>query len=471
MEIDEESKKYTAFTLGPLGFYECNQMPFGATNAPATFQRLMESCLGDLNLNWCIIYLDDVVVYAPSVKEHLKRLGGVFQKLKDAGLKLKPSKCQLFKKSISYLGLVVSEQGVHTDPKKIETVQNWERPTTVHTVRQFLGFVNYYRRFFKDYSKVARPLYDLISGDNAKRKTSPVEWSEAAEEAFQILKEKCTSAPILGYADFSLPFQLHIDASGIGLGAVLYQKQEGKKRVIAYASRTLSHSEARYPAHKLEFLALKWALTDQFYEYMYGNFFEVYTDNNPLTYVLTSAKLDACGQRWVSAIAPMNFNLHYKPGRTNVDADALSRLPCSEQIPNEEVQAILKGCLEQPQFLWEASACSARITEELKGHLKPSAMGPKEWKDAQLRDPALSLIYKLLANRTLSHRKPHSKDDPEVKSYLHQKARLKLRNGVLYRQINRDQRPDRNSLQLLTKRVQKRSFGRMSWPCWTLWSG
>ena len=136
---------------------------------------------------------------------------------------MKPSKCQLFKKSISYLGHVVSEEGVHIDPKKIETVQNWERLTTVHTVRQFLGFVNYYRRFFKDYSKVARPLYDLISGDNAKRKTNPVKWSEAAEEVFQILKEKCTSAPILGYADFSLPFKLHIDASGIGLGAVLYQ--------------------------------------------------------------------------------------------------------------------------------------------------------------------------------------------------------------------------------------------------------
>ena len=119
VETDEESKKYTAFTLGPLGFYECNRMPFRATNAPATFQRLMESCFGDLNLNWCIIYLEDVEVYAPTVKEHLKRMEGVFQKLKDAGLKLKPNRCQLFKKSISYLGHVVSEEGVHTDPNKI----------------------------------------------------------------------------------------------------------------------------------------------------------------------------------------------------------------------------------------------------------------------------------------------------------------------------------------------------------------
>ena len=456
VEIEEESKKYTAFTLGPLGFFECNRMPFGATNAPATFQRLMESCLGDLNLNWCIIYLDDVVVYAPTVKEHLVRLEAVFQKLKDAGLKLKPSKCDLFKKSISYLGHVVSEEGVQTDPKKIEAVKNWKRPHNVHTVRRFLGFVNYYRKFIKDYSKIARPLYDLVSGDNAKKRTNPVEWSHAAEEAFQTLINKCTEAPILAYADFSLPFELHIDASGIGLGAVLYQTQEGKKRVIAYASRTLSHSEARYPAHKLEFLALKWALTDQFYEYLYGNSFEVYTDNNPLTYVLTTAKLDACGQRWVSAIAPMNFNLHYKPGRTNIDADALSRLTCSEEVPNEEVQAILKGCLEQPKFLWEAYACSARVTEGLKENLAPAKMGAKEWKVAQSKDPAISAIKKMLDSKTLAHRRPSSRDDAELKAYLHQRHRLKTRNGVVYRYTNNSQRPDRNSMQLCLPKAYRK---------------
>ena len=303
LEIDEESKHYTAFTLRPLGFFECNRMPFGAANAPATFQRLMESRLGELNLNWHIINLDDVVVYAPTVKEHLVRLEAVFQKLKDAGLKLKPSKCNLFKKSISYLGHVVSEEGVQTDPKKIESVKKWKKPHNFQTVRKFLGFVNYYRKFIKDYSKIGRPLYDLVSGENAKRRTNPIVWSEAAKESFQTLINKCTDAPILGYADFSLPFELHTDASGIGLGAILYQIQEErkrviayasrtmqvalglgqycirpkeKKRVIAYASRTLSHSEARYPAHKLEFLALKWALTDQFYEYLYGNSFDVY---------------------------------------------------------------------------------------------------------------------------------------------------------------------------------------------------
>ena len=153
-----------------------------------------------------------------------------------------------------------------------------------------------------------------------------MEWSEGAE-AFQTLMKKCTTAPVLAYADYSLPFKPHVHACGSDLGAALYQIQEGKKRVIACASRSLFKSEARCPAHKLEFLALKWALTDQFYEYLYGNSFDVYTDNNPLTYVLTSAKLDNCGQRWVSAIALMDFRIHYKPGKSNIDADALSRIP------------------------------------------------------------------------------------------------------------------------------------------------
>ena len=233
--------------------------------------------------------------------------------LKEAELKLKPSKCDLFKKSISYLRHIVSEEGVQTDPKNIAAVLAWPRQHNVNTVRKFLGFVNYNRRFIKDFSKIARPLYDLISGDNAKRRTNQVHWSLEAEEAFQAMMKKCTTAPILAYADYSIPFELHVDACGTGLGAILYQTQEGKKRVIACASRSLSKSESRYPAHKLEFLALKWALTDQFYEYLYGNTFDVYTDNNPLTYVLTSAELDACGQKWVSAIALMNFQIHYKP--------------------------------------------------------------------------------------------------------------------------------------------------------------
>ena len=145
VEMDEASKPLTAFTVGPLGFYECERMPFGLTNAPATFQRLMKSCLGDLHLNWCIIYLDDVIVFSKTPKEHIDRLRGVFHKLFLAGQKFKPKKCEFFKTKIAYLGHIVSAKGIETDPKKVETVKNWTVPKTVTDVRSFLGFTNYYR--------------------------------------------------------------------------------------------------------------------------------------------------------------------------------------------------------------------------------------------------------------------------------------------------------------------------------------
>ena len=208
VEMDEASKPLTAFTVGPLGFYECERMPFGLTNAPATFQRLMESCLGDLHLNWCIIYLDDVIVFLKTPKEHIDRLCGVFHKLFLAGLKLKLKKCEFFKSKIAYLGHIVSAKGIETDPKKVEAVRNWTVPKTVTDVRSFLGFTNYYRRFIKDYAKVARPLNTLISGENAAKKKKLVEWDEQCQKAFDTLKDLCTSTPILAYADYKKGFSV-----------------------------------------------------------------------------------------------------------------------------------------------------------------------------------------------------------------------------------------------------------------------
>ena len=327
VEMDEESKPFTAFTVGPLGFYECERMPFGLTNAPATFQRLMESCLGELHLSWCIIYLDDIIIFSKSPEEHLVRLKGVFDKLAIAGLKLKPSKCKFFKTRLAYLGHIVSADGIETDPKKVEAVKNWTVPKTVTDVRSFLGFTNHYRRFIRGYANVARPLNALISGDNASRKKCLISWNNECQTAFETLKDLCTKTPVLAYADYSKPFQVQTDASDLGLGAVLYQKDhEGKQRVIAYASRSLSNTERNYPTHKLEFLALKWAITDRFHEYLYGGQFDVYTDNNPLTYILTSAKLDATGQRWVASLANYNCLLYTSPSPRDA---TLSRMPSS----------------------------------------------------------------------------------------------------------------------------------------------
>ena len=306
--MDEESKALNVFMVGPLGFYEHERMPFGLTNDPATFPCLMESCLGKLHLNWCAIYLDDIIVFSKTLEEHLEQLQGVFDKLAKAGLKLKPSKCEFFKSKITYLGHIISTAGIETDPKKIKAVKDWTVPKTVTDVHSFLGFTNHYRRFIQGYAKVAQPLNTLISGDNANQKKALVNWTAECQLAFDQLKDLCTSTPILAYADYKKPFQLQTNTSDLGLGAVLHQVNDDKhQRVIVYASRSLSKTKRNYLAHKLEFLVLKLIVMDRFHEYLYGSQFDVYTDNNPLTYILTSAKLNATGQRWVASLVNYDF--------------------------------------------------------------------------------------------------------------------------------------------------------------------
>ena len=335
--LAEEDKCKTAFTVSPLGFWECERMPFGLTNAPATFQRLMEDCMGDLHLKFCLLYLDDVIIFSRTYEEHLERLIAVFEKLREAGLKLSTSKCHFFRREIKYLGHVISSSGIAVDPGKISCVKDWPEPKTVTEVQRFLGFTSFYRRFIKGFAGIAKPLHKVCQGGiHVQTKTRarvcypPLIWGTEQQEAFMQLKQACCNTPILGFADYTKPFVLHTDASGDGLGAVLHQQQDGVNRVIAFASRSLSKAEKNYPVHKLEFLALKWAVTEKFHDYLYGNEFTVMTDNNPLTYVLSSAKLDATGHRWVAQLANYHFTLKYCTGTSNRVADALSRVQWPE---------------------------------------------------------------------------------------------------------------------------------------------
>ena len=287
-------------------------MPFGLTNAPAMFQHLMESCLGDYHLKYCIIYLDDIIIFSKTPAEHITRLCKVFQKLDEAGLCLKPNKCEFFRDKLEYLDHVVSSKGIETNPKKIAAIMNWCQPKNITQIRNFLGFCNYYRKFIKGYAQVAKPLYQLLTGENARKKTNEVEWTKQCEKAFSKLKEIFSDMPILAYADYSKCFKVHTDTSKQVLGAVLYQDQHnGTTRVIAYASRNLSKLEKRYHSSKLEFLALKRSVCEKFHEYLYGGKFQVYTDNNPLMYILTTTKLGATGQWWVASLANHDFTIHY----------------------------------------------------------------------------------------------------------------------------------------------------------------
>ena len=208
------------------------------------------------------------------------------------------------------MGHIVSTDGIETDPKKITAMKEWPIPKTVTEVQSFLGFTNYYCKFIPKHAHIARPINQLVSGENASKKKTLVEWTAECQQAFEQLKQLCSQTPILAYANYRKPFKLHTDASENVPGAVLYQKQDdGTDHVIAYASQTLSKSERNYDAHKLEFLALKWSVTERVHEYLYGGHFEVYRDNNPLTYILTTAKLDATGQRWVGSLANYNFKI------------------------------------------------------------------------------------------------------------------------------------------------------------------
>ena len=439
VELDEKSIPLTAFTVGPLGFYECVQMPFGLTNAPATFQRLMESCLGELHLNWCIIYLDDVIVYSKTPEEHIERLEAVFKKISDAGLKLKPSKCEFFKKRIHYLGHIVSNKGIETDPKKIEAIVKWPGPRTVHEVRKFLGFTNYYRKFVYKYAQIARPLNKLISGENAKKKYRKVDWEEEQENSFCELKDACTKTPVLAYADYKKPFRVNTDASERGLGSVLYQKQDdGTFRVIAYASRSLSKTEKNYNAHKLEFLALKWAVTERFHEYLYGGNFEVFTDNNPLTYVLTSAKLDATGQCWVASLANYNFKIFYRCGHSNVDADSLSRIPW-EVVQEDHAQTgpIIKSLVLTPQTGIRVPHLPNAVIaiKELIVHTD-FQLTKTQWREEQGTDPSISKIVDLIHTKKLASYECQKTDPNDLKGLMRQRKDLFLENGLLYRKAH-----------------------------------
>ena len=336
--VADEDMHKTAFRVGSGGLYEYLRMAMGLSNAPATFMRLMDAIFGDEQYETLIVFLDDLLVWGKTFEEVMKKLEMVFQRLRKHGLKLKPRKCHFFAKRIKFLGHIVSEDGVSTDPSKIEAIVKYAQPETDEELNSFLGLTGYYRRFVKDYSKITAPLHAIAIKKKKgprRRKATPEEkhsfkerWTPECTKAFEILKEKMTNPPILGYPDFTKPFIVETDASFDGLGAVLSQKQDKGTVVIAYASRGLRPTERNmdnYSSMKLELLALKWAVTEKFRDYLYGGKFTVLTDNNPLSY-LRKAKLGATELRWVAQLEQFVFDIQYRSGRTNTAADTLSRM-------------------------------------------------------------------------------------------------------------------------------------------------
>ena len=279
------SQQYTAFMVGNLGFYKFTHMPFGLCSAPATFQHLMQNTLGELNLTYCVIYLDDVIVFSHMAEEHLEHLHMVFKRFREFNLKLKPSKCSFFQSEIVYLAHHVLQRGILPSWENVWAVQEFPMPETYTQVHAFCRLAGHYKRFIKGFANIAHPLYDMLGKEV---KMGLVDLSPEAREAVGVLKEKVQSVPVLVSPDFDKPFLLETDASKDGLGAVLSQKQSGGRyHPVTFGSCSLTPSEKNYHNSKLEFLALKWSMTEHFKEYLVYAPFVVQTNNNPLTYVLT----------------------------------------------------------------------------------------------------------------------------------------------------------------------------------------
>ncbi|WVZ81719.1 hypothetical protein U9M48_029063 [Paspalum notatum var. saurae] len=342
IKVREEDIPKTAFSMR-YGLYEYLVVSFGLTNAPAFFMYLMNSVFMNELDKFMVVFIDDILVYSKNEKEHEEHLRIVLSRLREHKFYAKFSKCAFWLKEVAFLGHILSAKGVAVDPSKVEDVLNWKQPQTVTEIWSFLGLAGYYRRFIKDFSKIAKPMTTLT------QKNAKFAWSSKCEEAFGTLKKLLTSAPVLAQPDITKPFDVYCDASNSGLGCVLMQ--EG--RVIAYASCQLRKHEVNYPTHDLELLAVVYALK-KWRHYLLGNTCHIYTDHKSLKYIFTQPELNMRQRRWLELIKDYDLEVHYHPGKANVVADALSRKAhCNfiEARPTMRVLCCEIGDIEMPTAL------------------------------------------------------------------------------------------------------------------------
>lgn len=515
VEVHEADRKYTAFS-SPFGLYEYNRMPQGLCNSPATFMRMMLSVFGDQNFMSLLCYLDDVLVFAPTEDLALERLEMVFRRLQAHNLKLAPRKCNFLRRSVKFLGHVISADGIQSDPDKVVAITSltesdlMEDGTDVPSqrkVRSFLGMVVYYQQFIEGCSAMAKPLFRLTSGSKGprgsgrkqryvRRKLSATDWTQEFSKAFCQLKQALLDHVVLAHPKFDEPFLLSVDASTDGLGAVLSQVPAGGStaRPIAFASKSLSYAQSKYPAHRLEFFALKWAVCDKFHHWLRGHQFTVWTDNNPLTYILSKARLDACEQRWVAKLAPFQFDIKYIPGPRNVVADALSREPfvlsstacrltkvpydkllaeatavgtsgvqeafrwaacppdvsseCGQPVASQcvavsesgavtsqEVVAVLEACRDRDSSVCPHAFLLPQFSQTVLQLVQTGsgALSHDVLKERQRRDIVLNRVIFFVERGRRPSRRERVRESAEVLKLLRSWEKLKMRDGVLYR--------------------------------------
>lgn len=331
IEVDSRDIAKTAFNV-ENGHYEFLRMPFGLKNAPSTFQRVMDNVLREHIGVRCLVYMDDIIVFSTSLKEHLDNLRKIFETLRKYNMKIQLDKSEFLKKEVAFLGHIVTRDGVQPNPDKIETIRKWPIPTDEKQLRGFLGILGYYRKFIKDFAKIAKPLTQAL------RKGEKIIHNKEFVEAFERCRNILTSSDILQYPEFDKPFVLTTDASNYAVGAVLSQGKIGSDKPIAFASRTLNKSEENYSAIEKELLAIVWACK-YFRPYLYGRKFTLYTDHKPLTHGLNLKDTNSRLIHWRLYLEEFDFEIQYRPGRQNVVADGLSRVRETEMNVNDASDA------------------------------------------------------------------------------------------------------------------------------------
>ena len=374
----------------------------------------MEAILAGLNWEICLIYLDDIIIHGRTFEEMLSNLDRVLNKLQEAGLKLKARKCQLFQKEVEYLGHVVSSDGIRTDPKKIEAVQNWPTPENVTELRAFIGLCSYYRRFIQGFADIAKPLHRLTG------KEVLFNWTKECEVAFQTLKHKLCETPILAHPDFSKEFILDTDASDFAIGAVLSQVFDGQERVISYASKTLSKSERRYCVTRKELLALV-HFVKYFRHYLYGKKFTIRTDHGSLRWLMKSKNPEGQVARWLEELSSFDMNIVHRPGRAHRNADGISRIRCKQC--GMDIEQSGKQAGEQEQNDLCKSEMIAHITESEIGDIKT----------IQDSDSELSEVKRWVESEERPNKYEVQGKSYFVRSLMTQWDRLKVENGILSR--------------------------------------
>ena len=409
IEMDPADKEKTAFSTGRHGLYQYKVLPFGLANGTATFQRLMETIFTGLQWKELILYIDDIISYSTNFEEGLDRLGVVFQKLKEAGLTLKSKKCILFQRKVQFLGHVVSEEGISTDPEKISAIKEWPVPTSVTQLRSFVGICAYYRRFIGSFSEIAKPLHKLTE------KEAKFIWDEKCQAAFTELKERLTSTPVLAYPNTEDPFILDTDASDVAMGAVLSQVQESQERVVAYGSKTFSKSEINYCVTRKELCSVV-HFVKHFRHYLLGQKFLVRTDHGSLRWLINFRNPDGQMARWLEILAPYDFEIQHRPGKKHKNADALSRIPCKQcgrHAREVLIQSLTTESPENRKWLeyWNINDIKKWQSED------PVLREVVKWKNESAQRPAREKI---------------SIEGPEIKFYWSRWDHLVLETGCLY---------------------------------------